>query len=214
VHCVYHGLNADFARLVEHQSERTAANGSLRVVSAGRLVAKKGFDVLAEACGLLAAQNVSVDAVIAGPPGEHTAEVERIVAARGLTGRVHLPGSVSQSELHAAYMDADVFCLPCRVLDNGDRDGIPNVMVEAMAAGLPVVTTPVSGIPELVSDGENGLLVPPNDPTALAGALLRLRREPDLAARLGRAARATVRERFDGEASAGRLAELFAEPAR
>jgi glycosyltransferase involved in cell wall biosynthesis len=83
-------------------------------------------------------------------------------------------------------------------------------MVEAMAAGLPVVTTPVSGIPELVRDGENGLLVPPDDPSALADALQRLRREPDLAARMGRAAQATVRERFDGDASAQRLAELFA----
>jgi glycosyltransferase involved in cell wall biosynthesis len=97
------------------------------------------------------------------------------------------------------------------VLDDGDRDGIPNVLVEAMASGLPVVSTSVSGIPELVRDGENGLLVPPDDPVALADALLRLRRDPELAARLASAGRETVRQRFDGELLARRLASLFEE---
>jgi glycosyltransferase involved in cell wall biosynthesis len=179
------------------------------VVSVGRLVPKKGFDVLANACGVLAERGVSVEATIAGPEGEHAAEVRRIVVERGLDDHVTLAGAMSQSELHSAYLASDVFCLPCRVLDNGDRDGIPNVLVEAMAAGLPVVTTPVSGIPELVRDGENGLLVPPDEPAALADALERLRRDPALAARLGSAGRETVRERFDGEMLARQLASLF-----
>ena len=211
VHCVYHGLNADFARLVSEARPRSEPNGALRVVSVGRLVPKKGFDVLAEACAVLAARSVSVEATIAGPDGEHAGEIRRIVASRGLDGRVTLAGAMSQSELHSAYLASDVFCLPCRVLDNGDRDGIPNVLVEAMAAGLPVVTTGVSGIPELVRDGENGLLVPPDDPAGLADALQRLRRDPQLAARLGAAGRETVRERFDGETLARRLASLFEE---
>jgi glycosyltransferase involved in cell wall biosynthesis len=97
------------------------------------------------------------------------------------------------------------------VLANGDRDGIPNVLVEAMACALPVVTTPVSGIPELVRDGENGLLVPPDDPDALAAAILRLRGDAALRRRLGEAARATVRERFDGDRLAGELVALFRE---
>jgi glycosyltransferase involved in cell wall biosynthesis len=84
-------------------------------------------------------------------------------------------------------------------------------MVEAMACGLPVVGTTVSGLPELVSSGEDGLLVPPEDPAAVADALLRLYSEPELAERLGRAAQATVRARFDGDRLAGRLAELFRE---
>src|SRR6185436_9576389 len=98
-------------------------------------------------------------------------------------------------------------------LSSGDRDGIPNVLVEAMACGLPVVTTGVSGIPELVSDGANGLLVPPDDPVAVAAALLRLHREPALAARLGAAARATVAGRFDGDRLARQLADLFRDAA-
>ena len=81
------------------------------------------------------------------------------------------------------YRRASAFCLPCRILDNGDRDGIPNVLAEAMAAGTPVVTTPISGIPEIVRDGENGLLVAPDDPTAVADAVVRLREDRALARR-------------------------------
>jgi glycosyltransferase involved in cell wall biosynthesis len=115
---------------------------------------------------------------------------------------------MTQDELCDEYARADALCLPCRLLD-ADRDGIPNVLVEAMACGLPVVTTDVSGIPELVRDDANGLLVGPDDPEALAGALERLRQDPALRERLTSAARETVREDFDGDALARRLARLF-----
>jgi glycosyltransferase involved in cell wall biosynthesis len=114
------------------------------------------------------------------------------------------------ADLLAEYRRADALCAPCRLLDQ-DRDGIPNVLVEAMAAGAPVVATPVSGIPELVAHGVNGLLVPPEDPAALADALTRLHGDRALGERLAAAGRATVRERFDGERLAGELATLFRE---
>src|SRR5207245_26347 len=82
----------------------------------------------------------------------------------GLNGSVQLTGPMSQAQLSEAYQQATMFCLPCRVLDNGDRDGIPNVLVEAMACGLPVITTGISGIPEVIRHGVNGLLVPPDNP--------------------------------------------------
>ncbi len=104
-----------------------------------------------------------------------------------------------------------MFALPCRILDSGDRDGIPNVLVEALAAGLPVVTTPISGIPELIVDGDTGLLVAPDDPAALAGALARLHADPAFGARLAAAGAREVRERFDGDLLARQLAGLFAE---
>jgi glycosyltransferase involved in cell wall biosynthesis len=115
------------------------------------------------------------------------------------------------SALYEEYRRATMFCLPCRVAQDGDRDGIPNVLIEAMACDLPIVTTGISGIPEVVKDGVNGLLVPPEDPRALAGALVRLHRDGDLAQRLACAAQATVRERFDGERFAKQLAALFRE---
>jgi glycosyltransferase involved in cell wall biosynthesis len=121
---------------------------------------------------------------------------------------------MDQSKLYKEYLRAGVFCLPCRVLENGDRDGIPNVIMEAMACGLPVITTAVSGIPEIIKDGINGRLIPPDDPVALADALLRLDRDPRLAESLSLEARATVREQFDGERFAAQLAELFREAVR
>ena len=134
--------------------------------------------------------------------------MRRRIAELGLQAQVRMPGPMGQDGLLREYRAASALCMPCRLLPN-DRDGIPNVLVEAMAAGTPVVATSVSGIPELVTTGVNGLLVPPEDPAALADALLTLHRDPELAARLGRAGRETVRERFDGERLAGRLAGLF-----
>src|SRR5438128_6430802 len=210
VHGLYHGLNADLARLLAGaRNGRPPAGRSIRPLGVGRLVPKKGFDILVEACALLRAQGVAVSATIVGENGAHGPEVEQRIAARGIVDAVRLVGPLGQAALLDEYLGATVFCLPCRVADDGDRDGIPNVLVEAMACGLPVVTTAVSGIPEPVVDGVPGLLVPSEDPRALADAMLRLHGDPDLARRLGGAAEAAVRERFDGERLAAGLARLF-----
>ena len=212
VHTVYHGLNADFARLVEGAAAPAVPGrdgGRLRVLSAGRHVPKKGFDLLIEACALLRDDGHDVELRIVGGRGEATEALRRLIEARGLQDRACLAGPCSQEELLAELRGAEVFCLPCRVLGNGDRDGIPNVLVEAMAAGVPVVTTPVSGIPELVDDGVNGRLVPPDNALAVAGAVASLHRDRPLAQRLGAAARATVGDRFDGDRQAETLAALF-----
>ena len=180
----------------------------LRVVAVGRMVPKKGFDVLVEAVADLTARGVELELVVAGEDGPDAATIRRLVAER-CPDAVQFTGPLSQCELLALYRGADVFALACRVDADGDRDGIPNVMVEAMAAGLPVVSTAVSGIPELVRDGENGLLVPPEDPGALASALLRLATDGSLRQRLAAAGRETVAERFDGDVLARRMAGLF-----
>ncbi|MGH2778601.1 MAG: glycosyltransferase family 4 protein [Actinomycetota bacterium] len=215
VHLVYHGLNDDFWRFSQRSIPSRTPNGSLRLLAVGRLVAKKGFDVFVEACGVLDQQNVSFEARIVGEDddvgdnfrvGE---DLRRRITRLGLEERVHLLGQIGQAELYEHYRDASLFCLPCRVLDNGDRDGIPNVLLEAMSCGVPVLSTPVSGIPELIESGTNGLLVPENDPAALARALLMVHRDRDLARRLSCAGRATVSERFDGNLLARQLAQLF-----
>ncbi len=213
VHRVYHGLNADFERLVAGNGTPLPPRPRLRILGVGRLVAKKGFDVLVDACHDLARRGIAFDAVIVGPnDGDTDADAIRArIGEHGLGGRVALAGQMSQAQLYDEYRRASALCLPCRVLDSGDRDGIPNVLVEAMACGTPVISTAVSGIPEVVRDGVNGLLVAPDDPGAFADALLRLHEDPALAARLGAEAQATVRTELDGGRLAGTLAGLFEE---
>jgi glycosyltransferase involved in cell wall biosynthesis len=209
VHRVYHGLNADFSQLVSENGRGPSRGERLRVLAVGRLVPKKGFDVLLRACALVAAERDDVELDVAGESGEQEPELRAFVDELGLGDRVRFRGALSQSGLFAEYRRASVLCAPSRVLSDGDRDGIPNVLVEAMACGLPVVATGISGIPELVEDGVNGLLVAPDDPDALAAAILRVAGDPELARRLGAAGRVTVAERFDGERLAADLVRLF-----
>ncbi|HEV7656462.1 MAG TPA: glycosyltransferase family 4 protein [Mycobacteriales bacterium] len=225
VHLIYHGLNADFAALLpaftgmraearriegddDEEPEPARSGTGLKVVAVGRMVPKKGFDVLVEAVADLRDRGVDLELVIAGEDGPDAGRIRALVAER-CPELVRFTGPLTQCELLELYRSANVFALACRVDGDGDRDGIPNVMVEAMAAGLPVVSTAVSGIPELVRDGENGLLVPPEDPAALAGALLKLAADAPLRDRLAAAGRATVAERFDGDVLARRMAGLF-----
>ena len=186
----------------------------MRLLSVGRIVEKKGFDIFVEACGILRRRGVAFESVIVGEDGEHTEEVKRRIASHNLEQSVRLAGPMPQASLFEEYRRASMFCLPCRVLDNGDRDGIPNVLVEAMACGLPVVTTAISGIPEVVKDGINGLLVPTENPEALADAMMRINENHSLARHLADEAQLTVSERFDGERFAAELAALFKEAVR
>jgi len=212
VHRVYHGLNADFSRLMGGQAAPAPGpNGTLRLLGVGRLVAKKGFDTVVDACGLLDARGVPFEAVIVGPDDDAGPALRARISELGLEGRIRLEGQMGQAELLEEYRRASAFCLPCRVLDNGDRDGIPNVLAEAMACGAPVVTTPISGIPEIVRDGVNGLFVRPDDPEGLAAAVLRLRENRALATRISEEAAATVQRELDGERLALTLQSLFRE---
>jgi glycosyltransferase involved in cell wall biosynthesis len=209
IHRIYHGLNAEVAALLDDTPPRPEHNGALQIIGVGRLVEKKGFDVLVEACGELRARGVPFEARIIGQDDKHGAVVRERIATLDLAEEVHLDGPTDQAGLYTAYRAADVVCQPSRLLPN-DRDGIPNVLVEAMACGTPVVTTPISAIPELVVDGANGLLVEPDDPIALADALERLHGDRELGERLARNGEDTVRTRFDGDRMAGALAAIFA----
>ena len=180
------------------------------VLTVARLVEKKGLHDLVEACALLqrrsATAGLQLEVVGSGPlQGELRATVERLgVNARFL-------GPLPQQEVLGRYRRASVYCLPCVVAGSGDRDGLPTSVLEAMALGVPVVTTAVSGLPEAVIDGHTGLLVAQHDPEAVAAAIGRLLTDGDLAARLAAQARLHVEERFALEHSAARLRSLFPE---
>jgi glycosyltransferase involved in cell wall biosynthesis len=211
VHCVYHGLNADFTNLLRDRGSVRNTNGHVRALAVGRMVRKKGFDVFVDACAILKKNEVPFEAWIVGEGGDHEKAIREKIAAHGLAEHVRLPGAMSQAKLFEEYLNSTVFCLPCRVLEDGDRDGIPNVLLEAMACGVPVISTAISGIPEAISDGVNGLLVPTEDPESLAEALVRVREDAGLATRLSKAAKQTVEERFNADRFAGRMADLLRE---
>lgn len=179
-----------------------------RIVSIGRLVPKKGFSVLVKACRLLTNRGVSVDCVIVGD-GPLRSELKGQIVNLGLSGRVRLEPGRPQAELLDLLGSAEVFALAPTIQADGDRDGIPNVLLEAMAAGLPVVSTDISGIPEVLTDRRTGRLVPPEDPEALADALQTLLGDPIRRQSLGDAAQAHAWATFGLETRVRPLAASF-----
>ena len=174
----------------------------------GRLARTKGFDVALHALALLRRRGVTPRVVLVGD-GPERAALEAIVAAEGLGERVSLPGNRPQSELLPLYRGAWALIAPSRVLPNGRQDGIPNVVVEALAMGLPCIGTRAAGLEEAIEDGVNGLLVPPDDPEALAAAIARLANAPGEVDRMSAAARGRIASDFDADRNFERLWALF-----
>lgn len=208
---VYHGL--DFARFGDPPAARPPRDGGdaadpVRLLSVGRAVAKKGFDGLLTALARLPPGLAWRWEHIGG--GERLAALQAQAAALGLgEDRVIWRGALTQDAVIEACRRADLFILPVRVADDGDRDGLPNVLMEAQALGLPCLSTPVGGVAELIDDGVTGALVPPDDPAALAAALVRLMTDPVERARLGAAGLARVRGHFSCHDGVSRLAARF-----
>ena len=193
VHRMYHSINASrFRRYIPSPMIRPT------LLSIGRLRPKKGFDTLIRACALLAARGVDFRCEIIGY-GPERERLQRLIDDAGIGDHVTLLGKLTHTEVVLRYRCASAFVLPCRIMPDGDRDGIPNVLLEAMAMQLPVVSTSVSGIPEAVSHDYNGLLVPPDDPLAVADAAQQLLENVVLRERLGWRGRQVVLEKFSDQ---------------
>ncbi|MEC7257751.1 MAG: glycosyltransferase [Pseudomonadota bacterium] len=177
---------------------RTRAPGDpLHILSSGRLVEKKGFHVLIEACALLAERGFAFHCTIGGS-GPEAEPLRALIAEKGLGDHVTLEGTaITQEDLPGFMYSGDVYCLPCVWAKDNDVDGLPVMLMEAMACGLPAVSTELVGIPDLIEDGETGLLVPTEDAAALADALVRLGGDEALAERLARAGRERVMAQFN-----------------
>lgn len=187
---------------------RADGRDARRILAVGRLDEIKGFRYLVEACALLRDRGLAFacDIVGSGPLREDlAARISRL----GLDAHVRLLGARKQEEVRVLLEQAGVFALPSVVTARGDRDGIPVALMEAMACGAPVVSTRVSGIPELVRDGVTGLLADPGDAVQLADRLQLLLEKPAYAARLARRARAVVERDFDACREAGKLREAI-----
>jgi colanic acid/amylovoran biosynthesis glycosyltransferase len=202
VRLVYNGLDLDEFGYSEPLDRPPV------IAAVGRLVEKKGFDDLLTAVALLREQDRPVRLELVG-----TGLLEDALAAQvvelGLQDVVTLHGALPQEEVRRIVRGAAVFAAPCVVAEDGNRDGLPTVVLEAMALGTPCVATPVTGIPEVVTDGVTGLLVPERDPAALAAALARVLDHPELAGSLTKAARSLIEAEFDARHQARAVAEGF-----
>jgi glycosyltransferase involved in cell wall biosynthesis len=203
IHC---GVDTTVFHPVPRPATRDAR---LAILAIGTLHEVKGQTHLIEACRLLAEAGVPFTCRFVGE-GQDRAVLERQVADAGLTDRVEFLGRRTRAEIASLIGTSDVLVAPSVPTKSGKREGIPVVLMEAMSAGLPVVASALSGIPELVIDGSSGLTVPPGDAPAIAAALRRLHEDPELRARLGVAARERVVAEFDVDRNASRLIERFA----
>jgi len=192
VRVAYHGVDT---RTFAPAGARREA-GPARLISVGRLVPKKGYEDILDALGRLRASGVDFVYHVYGD-GRLRGSLEERARELGLADRVHLHGSVTSDVVARALEASDVFVCGSRPTEDGDRDGIPNSLAEAMACGLPVLATEVSGIPEIVEDRRSGRVVPPGDPAALCEALRELLADPGATRDLGRCARERVTHVFD-----------------
>lgn len=211
VHLSYHGLDLDrFAPFAGSRPQRDGSDPAdpVRLLSVGRAVVKKGYDTLLRSLALLPPALSWRFVHIGG--GEELPRLQALAEELGIASRITWKGALAQEEVLAHYRGSDIFALACRIASDGDRDGLPNVLVEACSQGLVCVSTDISGVPELLTDGENGVLVPSENASAMAAALERLVRDPALRQRLGNAAERRVRGHFDHHASISTLVELFA----
>lgn len=188
----------------------------IRLLALGRFDVTKGFDILLRACALLKARKLPFTLTLAGSGGHlmGLGKEDKLIAELrtelGLENCVQLPGLVTHNELPNLLMAHDIFVAPCVVHGSGRRDGIPNTVIEALSYGMPVISTTINALPEVVRHEQTGLAVPPGDPEALADAVQRLADHPDEARRLGEQGRRLAREMFDPETNSRMLAELFA----
>ena len=207
---VYHGL--DLGRFPALPGERPPRDGRdtgdpVVLVSVGRTVVKKGYDVLLDALARLPpALNWRLVHIGGGPLGDDlSAQARRL----DLESRIEWRGAQPQEAVLQAYREADLFVLASRIAPDGDRDGLPNVLMEAQSQGLACLSTTISAIPELIETERSGILVPPDDPAALATQLARLIGDPGTRRRLGAAATRRVRDRYAMDAGIDILATRF-----
>jgi len=221
--CIYHGLEIE--RYVKEQRTNPVipvTGSSMRsgsdprtgldcpvILSVGQLKERKGLNYLVEACRILRDRGIQFECRIIGE-GPLRPALETQIQQSGLDKQVKLHGALPHEAVIEQYEQATVFALPAIQGADGDRDGIPNVILEALAMELPVVSTQHSGVPEVVEDGVNGLLVPPEDARALANAMEQLIHSPETRRQFGRVGRQVVAERFDPETNTRRLLEAFA----
>jgi glycosyltransferase involved in cell wall biosynthesis len=205
IHCVYHGINVElFTRTATERQPRPP----FRILTVARLVEKKGLPTVLRALRLLLDQGHRIRYCLIGD-GEDRRAILKLSERLGVGQVTKWLGTQPHEVVLEEYRKADLFALGCQVARDGDRDGLPNVFLESMAMGVPVVATNVWAIPELVEDGRNGLLVPPEEPQAMAAAMVHLLTDLSLRRQIIVEAHNRIRSEFDNRRLIGKLGALF-----
>jgi glycosyltransferase involved in cell wall biosynthesis len=205
MHCIYHGINVEL--FIGTATERQPTP-PFRILTVARLVEKKGLPTVFRALRLLLDQGHPIRYCLIGD-GEDRRAILKLTERLGVGRVTEWLGTQPHEVVLEEYRKADLFVLGCQVARDGDRDGLPNVFLESMAMGVPVVATKVWAIPELVEDGRSGLLVPPEEPQAMAAAMGRLLTDISLRRQIIAGAHDRVRSEFDNRRLIGKLGALF-----
>jgi glycosyltransferase involved in cell wall biosynthesis len=215
LHVIYNGLGLDQFQ----PNGRKNSSPVLRILSVARLIEQKGLIYLLEACKILRDRGCAFTCEIIGGPESplfmnYYVALKKLHRKLQLEDRVFFLGTQPFEQVLEKYREADIFILPSVITEDGSRDITPNVLIEAMAMKLPVISTTVTGIPEIVENDVSGILVAPNDENALADAVIKLIHDSTLRKRLGENGRKRVEERFDVNKNIRRYVDLFSGSAR
>ncbi|TVQ97821.1 MAG: colanic acid biosynthesis glycosyltransferase WcaL [Desulfovibrionales bacterium] len=205
MHTVYHGIDLS---LFAFHDPRIVVHPPYNILTVARLVRKKGVPTVLRALRLLQDRGIDFVHTLVGS-GSDRRPIQAFIRELGLQDQVRLTGTITHEEVVKLYGKADLFVLGCREAEDGDRDGIPNVVAEALAMGVPVAATNISGLPELVRHGQTGLLAPCDDAASLAANMERLLTDRDLRSRVIAAGRKRVEEVFDNRVLTQHLAEVY-----
>jgi glycosyltransferase involved in cell wall biosynthesis len=204
---IYHGIDVN---LFSPKSAESPPSRPYHILSIARLVPKKGLFTVYEALQRLRKQGIDFRHVLIGD-GEERDKILTLIQDLGLSDVCRWLGTLPHESVLTHYQKSDLFVLGCKQAANGDRDGIPNVFIESMAMGVPVVGTRISAIPELIEDGKTGCLVPPDSPETMAAAMRRLLTDTALRQEIIPAARARVLKDFDNRNLIQDLVRVYRE---
>lgn len=208
LHRLYHGIDIHYFSRDSVTKEERKPVPPYQILTIARMTAKKGLPTVYRALKILCDDGISFRHTLIGD-GDDRERILALIEELGLDSFTQWIGTQPHHVVLEHYRSADLFVLGCEVAPDGDRDGIPNVLVESMAVGVPVVATDISAIPELVVEGETGLLVPPAQPEKMARALIRLLTDIPLRKRVIEAARKRVAQTFDNQTLIGDLAAVY-----
>jgi colanic acid/amylovoran biosynthesis glycosyltransferase len=200
--CIYNGMNLEMLHF------STPEDRPPEIIAVGRLVEKKGFSYLIDACATLKELGATFHCTIIGF-GELEMELATQIQMLGLSDWVDLAGPLPQNEVIRRLKNASLLAAPCIIAEDGNRDGLPTILLESMAVGTPCVSTRVTGIPEVIQHGHTGLLAPERDAQVLAEMILRLLKKPELRVRLSKNARAFIEQHFDIRRNSAAIRAIF-----